>query len=70
MSFYAQAIDAIDWPLSRGMFYARCADCDDALAWDTPAFYEPDGDMVGDPPHVIECSTWLCEACGKDRGWS
>ena len=68
--YLSKAIDAyLDWPRPSRVFYQQCADCDDELFADTPVYYDPDADCVGDPPQYVDRSLWLCVPCAEARGY-
>ena len=67
--YLSRAIDAYpDWPAGDRSFYQQCAECDEELFADTPAYVDPDADCVGDPPSYVDRSLWLCVSCAKARG--
>lgn len=65
MTFYERAASV------SGLFYLLpvwCKDCDEEITDNTPVFYEADGD-VNEEGHAYDCSTYVCEPCGVDRGY-
>lgn len=67
MEFYKKAYRIYGSHCGPSSFGAFCKDCDEEITGTDPLFYDPDGD-VDEEGRAIDCSTYLCHACGIARG--